>query len=772
MAVSISLSITQNSQNVANNKSNVTVKVTASWTGGSHNKVVDANGTPQAKGTLKIDGTSYSFASTFNTGQTTTGSQVICTKTVDVTHAADGKKTLNCSASFATGVSSGTVTATATKTLTTIPRKSSLSVANGTLNTAQTLTVTQQATSFTHSIKAVCGNSTLYIKADGSTSTSEIKHNDCSIPFTPPLSWGNQNTIGTSVTVTYTLTTYNGSTKIGSSSYTVSYSIPNYSITIAATSYAVGDEVSKYGGYVKSVSKVRIVISATSQMGAGIKAYSTTIDGNTYTGSDFTTNVIKNSGTLTAQITVTDARGRTGTKNISIVVLPYNPPKITALTVTRCKADGTKDVSGTYFKVVFSSSVSSLNSKNTATYKLLYKKSSETTYTERTLSSFTSQYSVTNGSYILAASLDTYNVSVKVIDDFNSFEKAGTGKSGFKFFSFLTRGTGMAIGKIAELANVLDIGFQTRFSGGTMAVVAEKITDVNELKTPNTYVSVNNGSSSYTHLPDDIGNVTFTLEVLQGGAEGQIFQRLTTTSKEMPIVYIRHYYQSGWGDWLRDWGTLKNNKDLDELLTPQNCCLLSNYTYPNAPETSVASFLEVIGSGTAVTQRVTIASKDIPRTYERAYYSNSWGVWQRVGGIYPVLTAHLSADTNTVANTYTKINLVEECKIGIGLTISNNAIKIGAGIKAVKVSANVVFAVKGSGGNKYIRIKKGNTDVAWVSGSGTTDKFQSLTIPSKVISVTEGDVLSLYYHSAAANDVISAGSSAGYYTFLTVEVVA
>ena len=115
MAVSISLSITQNSQKIADNQSNVTVKVTAKWTGGSHNKVVAADGTPQAKGTVKIDGTSYSFASTFNDSQTTTGSKVVFSKTLNITHASDGKKTLSCSASYSTGVSSGTVTTSTSK---------------------------------------------------------------------------------------------------------------------------------------------------------------------------------------------------------------------------------------------------------------------------------------------------------------------------------------------------------------------------------------------------------------------------------------------------------------------------------------------------------------------------------------------------------------------------------------------------------------------------------------------------------------------------------
>jgi hypothetical protein len=137
LAVSISLSIAQNSQSIANNTSNVTVKVTAKWTYGSH------NATGQCTGSITIDGTKHSFSGIkFNTGKTTSGSQVIMTKTVNVTHDDDGEKELSCSASFVTGVSSGTVSCSGSKTLTTIPRKSTLAVSNGTLGTAQTLTIT------------------------------------------------------------------------------------------------------------------------------------------------------------------------------------------------------------------------------------------------------------------------------------------------------------------------------------------------------------------------------------------------------------------------------------------------------------------------------------------------------------------------------------------------------------------------------------------------------------------------------------------------------
>lgn len=689
MAVSISISITQNSQNITNNKSNATVKVTASWTGGSYNKVVDASGKPQANGSVKIDGTSYSFNSTFNDNRTMTGSKVIFTKTLDISHGADGKKTLICSASFKTYLSSsGTPTATASKVLTTIPRKSSLSVSNGTLGETVTLTVTRQSTDFTHTVTYKCGT------ASGTLCT---KSKEESLWFIPLLGLASQNTTGTSVTITYTIKTYNGDTLIGSTDYTKTCAIP--SSVVPSCSIAAEDDIGyrvTYGGYIRGLSKVKGTIIASGVYGSTIKSYSTTVDGKTYTGDSFTSNVLTTSGTLTLTTTVTDSRGRKATAKTTITVLDYVKPTITALTVTRCDASGNKSSSGAYLKAVFSSKVTALNNKNKATYKIKYKKTTESTYTESTLTNYANNYTVTNGYVIFAASAgNTFNVLLEVTDNFDSFQKVGTGKSAFKFFSFLTKGTGMAIGKIAELANVLDIGFQTRFSGGTMAVVAEKVSDIDDLKTPNTYITVNNASSTYANCPDGFFG-TFTIEVLNAGQEGQLMQRATLCSKEYPDVRVRHYYY------------------------------------------------------------------------------NEWGEWHREGGITNIITAHLSADTNTVADAYTKISLVQECKIGNGLTVSDGAIKVGAGVKAVRINASVVFKINGAGGNKHIRIKKGSGDtyVAWATDSGTSGKTQAMTITPKVINVSNGDLLSLYYYSGAANDVINAGSSGGYVTFLTVEAVA
>lgn len=444
MAVSISLAITQNSQSIVNNTSNVTVNVTATWTGGSW------NGTGKCTGSLTIDGTKYDFSGiTFNTGRTNTGSQVIMTKTVNVAHGSDGKKTLLCSASFVTGVSSGTVSCSGSKALTTIARKSTLSVGNGTLNTAQTLTVTRQATSLTHTIIATCGSVSTTI-CTKSTSTS--------IDFTPPIEWASQNTAGTSVSVTYKITTYSGNTSIGSNSYTKTCSIPasvkpSCVVTVEdSTGYKT-----TYGAFIKGKSKFKVTVTPTLAYSSAIATYSTTANGATYTGASFTTGTLTSSGTLTVYATVKDERGRTGTDSETCTVLDYNAPKLTTLTVGRCDADKTPNDKGEYILVTFSGSVTNLNDKNVPNCTLRYKKSSEATYTVAALPTYT-EYSISDTFLFVADTGSSYDVQFSIGDNFSTVSKKTSASTAFTLMHFSTGGTGIGIGKIAEAENLLDVG--------------------------------------------------------------------------------------------------------------------------------------------------------------------------------------------------------------------------------------------------------------------------------------------------------------------------
>lgn len=458
MAVSISLSITQNSQSVENNTSNVTVKVTVKWTYGSY------NATGLCAGSITIDGTKYSFSGIkFNTGQSTSGSQTIMTKKVDVTHNDDGSKKLSCSASFDSRVSSGTVTASGSKELTTIPRKSTLKLAPGTLGTLHTMTIAEKASSFKHKLEYTCGSASGWIMNSSNTFLTTN-----SVSWTPPLTLAQQNKTGDSVSVTFTLHTYtDDGALVGSSAHTTTFSIP--ASVKPSVSIAVSDPMgyaTKYGSYVQGKSKMKIVATASGSQGSTIKSYKTVADGNTYTKASVESDVIVGTGTLTIKTNVADSRGRTASDETTISVLAYNYPKISALAVYRCDATGKASSSGEYLAVKFSSVITSLNSKNTAVYTVQYKKEKETSYTTKTLSDFSGKYSVSNGVYVFPAeTTSSYDIILTVKDDFKSVEKSGIGSSVKKVWSLLKKAgeiVGIALGKIAELEGVFDVAFVTR----------------------------------------------------------------------------------------------------------------------------------------------------------------------------------------------------------------------------------------------------------------------------------------------------------------------
>lgn len=532
MAVSISLAITQNEQNIANNTSNVTVKVTAKWTYGSW------NATGECTGSITIDGTKYSFSGiTFNTGSTTSGSQVIMTKTVDVKHNDNGTKTVNCSASFVTGVSSGTVSTSGSKTLTTIPRKSSLSASNGTLGTAQTLTVTKQASAFTHTITYKCGSE---------TGTVCTKSSSTSVSWTPPASLASQNKTGTSVSVTFTITTYSGNTDVGSNTKTINCTIPKKSPYLPTCTVAISESTNYtalVGGPVKGFSKFKVTVTPTLAYGSAINSYKVIVDGSTYASASFTTNVAKSSGTITASATVTDKRGYSGSGSTSISVLDYNAPVISKLTVHRCNADGSTNDKGEAVKIEYAYTYTSLNGNNSATSYIEYKKSSVSTYES------VNNGSATSGQFIIqnADTGSSYDVRLVVTDKITTSSQTTSASTAFTLQHWKDDGTGMGIGKISELSNVLDIGLQTRHLGGILQPVLETGADFNALMIPNTYTLKSCNDAAYVNCPLTYG--TGTLKIEACGEVGQIRQTVSICSKTDPAVYERYYYQEAWGEW-------------------------------------------------------------------------------------------------------------------------------------------------------------------------------------------------------------------------------
>ena len=533
----------EKSQDITNNKTTISWKMELIAT--SSGRIAS---TASKAWSVTVNGTKYSGTNTI--GISNNATKTLASGTTTIAHNSDGTKTFSYSFSQEIAITFsgsyiGTKSGSGSGTLDTIPRKSTLSVGNGTLGTAQTLTVTRQSTSFTHTIVATCGDQSKTI-CTKSTSTS--------ISFTPPLEWASENTTGTSLSVKYTITTYNGNTSLGSNSYTKTCSIP--SSVKPSCSVAVTDPTGyadTYGGFIKGVSKFKVVVTPTTSYGSAIASYSTTANGSTYTASSFTTEVLKSSGTLTVKTTVKDKRGRSGSASVQKTVLDYSPPIIDKLVVGRCNADGTENDRGEYCKVVFSGSASSLNGKNSVTYRLYHRKSSETQAERIDFTEYGDVYSVEDVTHIFAADTgSSYVVTLHVIDNFNVEKPTARTTSvstGYTLMHWLANGLGMGIGKVAELIGVLDIGFQTRFAGGILQPVLANNTDLDTVMTPNTYTANAATTSGYSNCPVTTAT-SFTLEVMSAGDAGQLLQRITTCTKGKPLIYERFYYSKSWGDWL------------------------------------------------------------------------------------------------------------------------------------------------------------------------------------------------------------------------------
>lgn len=383
-----------------------------------------------------------------------------------IAHSSDGTKNVTISASVygytVDGTNGNAWNASTSKrvALTTIPRKSTLEVPNGTLNELLHLVVTKKADSFTHTITYACGSVS-------GTICSKVP--DIHVYWYPPMDLALQNTTGTSVVVNFTIETFSGSTSVGTSTATAVFQIPASVAPYMATT--LSDSTGWYdiiGAYVQGQSKLKLDINANGSYGASIASISTIFDGGTYSGSSVTTNAILQTGNVKASITAKDSRGRTVTEEPTISVLPYSYPKLTALEAYRSDSN--------HITVKFSSSVTSLNGKNGAWYKVQYKKSTDSAYTEVSLDAYTGNFAVTNGTYTIEVGESSYDINVLVGDRFKTIRYAVPGASVSHTISMLKKNgkiVGMAFGKLAEHEGVIDFGWIPKCSGGGDVVVEQ-----------------------------------------------------------------------------------------------------------------------------------------------------------------------------------------------------------------------------------------------------------------------------------------------------------
>lgn len=464
-----------------------------------------------------------------------------------------------------------------------VATESSLTASNGTLGAAQTITVTKQVSSYTHTITYTCGT------ASGTICT---KSSATSISFTPPLDLASQNVNGTSVTVKLSLQTYSGDTAIGSAvTKTLSMAIP---ASVVPQCHVVVDDptgfADRFGGYVQGRSKAEITVSATLAYGSAIQSKTITFDGKTYTANG-TTPVISGSGTLTVNASVTDGRSRTGNASKSITVLPYIAPTVTKLIVGRCNADGTANDTGSYAKVTYSYTIYALSNQNDKSAAIQYKKTTETNWTTVAL---TSAYSATDATYVFAADdASSYDVKLTVIDYFEQTSRSTSVSTAEVIMHLNNSGNSISFGKLSERTNAVEFGWDVYMDGqiyGNVLTLGDVGTDNNipDGSDFNDYLDIgsyritsNNAAKTMSNIPEASAGVLRVFSAIGNGiadsAWSYLLQEYTTLYGGK---YIRGVNTNGTvGVWTyHEWKKQVFTDNLLDLVYPVGSYYIANHT--------------------------------------------------------------------------------------------------------------------------------------------------------------------------------------------------
>ena len=483
-------------QNVSANTSTITAKIylVNDWSLNIYGRT----------SSITINGTSQNYSSD---SISTTGTHLLGTVTQSVAHNSDGSKSIAMSCVFniqatISGTYYSSISCSANVTLDTIPRASSVSMPAATMGSEVTISIDPAVDMFTHTLTYSFGS------ASGTITT---KTSLLAVKWTPALTLANQIPNATSGTGTLTCYTYSGSTLIGTKSITITLKVPTSVVPTIGSFSATrvdGTVPSSWGIYVQNKSAVTLTISnAAGSYGSTIKAYS--ITGGSYSGSSstLTTGVLVSSGTYTFTGKVTDSRGRTATKTVSISVVAYSPPSFTGYSSYRSNSSGTASDTGTYIRGLVNYTYASCSSKNSVTRATYYKRSSATSWTNAS-KSFSSGTAFTFGGGNISTEY-TYDVKYTLTDAFSTISVTDTVSTAAVLMDFLSGGRGIAIGKVAETENCLEVSqdWTTKLNGPVYLGTAT-------LGAQNKPIYLSNGLPTASSV--DIGSSTKPIYMYQG----------------------------------------------------------------------------------------------------------------------------------------------------------------------------------------------------------------------------------------------------------------
>lgn len=680
--------------------------------------------------TITINGTKYT-GTIPNYTPSTSGTN-IKTGNLVISHDTNGAKEINYSFSVTdtSGASytCGNASASGKMTLTELPRATTPTLSSSEIDLGETITIStpRAVDSFTHDLYYKVGTSAKIMFAEGVETSFDWSDN---------LFLANWINTSTSGTITIYCQTYNGDDYIGEKSVTFIGNVPSDIVPTIDTftiEEHISDVATKIGKYLKGKSQLSINASASGDYASTIVSYRISANEETFTSSSAVTSVLKNSGTQTISVTVTDSRGRSVTREITINVVDYYSPKASGLSVYRCDSNGVLQDDGVYVKAYINYDIAPIENLNSKKASVQYLNGETWT----TVATFTDTYSASSRNHVITNTqfdIDkTYEFKL-VVEDYFSIDEwnALPLPTSYTLINYHASGKAMGFGKVATREEGFQFGdfiydqFDTVITNGLAVYGGDPDTTLESLIMTST--NSPNGQAMFFHT-------FFSSNKSDAQNCGQLAVPYYYNGTQS--LYWRYRFGGTWSEWKK----LANSSEIGDLSD-----LTTNF------KSNIVTAINEINDRQMIT--ACISSEQEMST------SSSY--------------QQISLD-EIVGQVGDKFELAETT----GLSENTTGIKIPSGVSKVKVSCNIQFANNNETSSMHFI---GYIYNAKASGSGgvlisrsitptiAKGTYTTSTTTPIIINVSENDVIYLRTYKNISSGVATIG--AGTRTYLTVEKV-